>query len=135
MWTTPPILSTSEESSVPTKPSNMAVEYALRRMVERKTWGVWAIQNMLRSGVPTMFAESTTLRVSTEGCPTTTPSMSWSPLSMQIERLMRSMVTRGRAPSWMAMISKRGSTASTPFMADSWRMSPDEAKVMGVVKP
>ena len=90
---------------MPTKPSNMAVEYARRQMSLRNTCGVCATQNMLRSGVPAMACSFTTFKVSMLGCPTTMPSASRLPFNMLMACVTMSAVTSGRAPSCTAITS------------------------------
>lgn len=100
--TLPPARSTSEESSVPTKPSASAASWADKTESMEKICGVCAAQYKLRGGVSTIREPSTILSVSMAGCPHTTPSTPGVSSSTEIALLMASVVMSGRAPSWMA---------------------------------
>ena len=97
--------------------------------------GVWAIQNIERSGVPTTEPPSITLSVSIAGWPQTTPSASSVPFRTLMAWTMVSGRMSGRAPSCIAMNLNSGGTASTPCMADSWRSAPEATKSTGVTRP
>ena len=125
--------STSDESSVPIKPSAIAAAWARFMASTLKICGVCAAQYSSRGGVSTMLSPSTILSVSMAGWPHTTPSRARSLTSTSIAWSIASVVMSGRAPSWMATYSKPAGTACTPARVESWRVSPASAKLMGVL--
>ena len=82
-----------------------------------------------------MRPSSTVFNVSTEGWPTTTPSISGCASSISSAPVAVSGRSSGRAPSWTTTISRVARDRASPEATDSWRVRPLGANTTGVVKP
>src|SRR5680860_934235 len=125
--TRPPALSTKEESSVAESRNSSSCPYAERIDVPRKIWGVWAHHTRDLSSVSRITpSPSTNLTVSVLGTAITTPSNPSSPQSSSNPASISPWESRGRAPSWMLIISGTpcSTSACTPARTDSARSAP-----------
>src|SRR3954451_2848294 len=116
--TRPPIASTSDASSVPSRSSS----WARRNMPAAKACGVCTATRRSRSSVSATCPSSTTLTVSTSGMPGTAPS---APARTALITSWNNVTdASGRAASWTTTTSASWGTAAKPARTEATRVSP-----------